>query len=1130
MADILIQPAVPSLFTHTESASNLIVDSPTADSNNNTTIHHSHTSPNNNIHDNSNNTNTTNKYIGHVSRLRSVFTQYALTLNDLKPGEHRSRYCNHHQGLLSPTRGIADGADENSLSPPILSLPLATTSSSTIIERSRSLSNPRILDTNLSNMNPMRNGLSSLTMNENSLTTNTNTNEDHTIRFRKAREMFQTLEEEAARTTISLTTAGTTTTTTTTTTTKPIRQNEPFNDETYQPDIMHDKQKISIPKINTEHIPDLIIDHRQQQIEHSTKNHDTNLNRIRDIPVQFIGASTSSSPTHSDRSFTSIPIHRTPPPSVPFISNDDVHYAMVNRKQINSDQHYDFPADAIEQLKKHQRDENESLTNISKPTNEEIANRIVASILPSNILKRMDHLNTIFIKPTTIDRPLPRLSFQETDTQQIFINNDEKHENNHFIQEQPPQQQAYDDDDEQKWIDNPMLNDLDYVHHSSTSSSPIFYEKPGIPDMNDDDDKGSLTLSPNGTRRVKFSNAPIRVYPTYSPSEYNRRNDDIDPFSASAEYELEKRIEKMHVFNIEIEKGPDGLGISVLGMGVGADSGLEKLGIFVKSLNPQGVIAQDGRIQIGDQIIEVDDHSLVGVTHTYATNVLKATSGLVRFVIGREKDVENSEILRLIQQSLQMDQERNEMSRALQHHQDTYHDRHINDDGFSNLELNDNVDHDKIDENIIKTNHHHELAKAHEKNYEQIWAMTEKQCNEESHQLYEFEILKQRYESLEKTLANVEKEKEYYQQIYEQTKKDFEHIEEKYLKAKKLIKELQDRETELREHQTQQTEKTEQQQKRILELIKKIEELEKTMANSVINSERVIDNGSFLTRNTKLPSTSTESVIVRPPDIPERIPIRTRTSSGQHLFGPERPPSRNTSATSSVRIPSTSLEKISNNTTTTTNNNNTNNKLNNQLDFEVDRSPLLNHSIQMDKSQLAKTRPRNLPTKRLSNPLLDEASNHQNDDIEIKSSNSKTPSTEQQTTKPSTNNKNNNIVTDEFIEVKDWTSDQCIQWLTAQEMASFIPIFLSRNIDGEKLLLLDSTKMKAMGIKSSKDRDLLKTKLKELKHADLDRIRERLLAQQPTSFQHSVHSGNRLRSSSMTKLKERRLFGGSGGK
>jgi hypothetical protein len=71
-----------------------------------------------------------------------------------------------------------------------------------------------------------------------------------------------------------------------------------------------------------------------------------------------------------------------------------------------------------------------------------------------------------------------------------------------------------------------------------------------------------------------------------------------------------------------------------------------------------------------------------------------------------------------------------------------------------------------------------------------------------------------------------------------------------------------------------------------------------------------------------------------------------------------------------------------------------------------------------------------------------------------------------------------------------------------------------------------------MGIKSSKDRDHLKSKLKELKHAELDRIRERLLTQQQHSspFHHSTHSGNRLRSSSMTKLKDRRLFGGSGGK
>ena len=62
-----------------------------------------------------------------------------------------------------------------------------------------------------------------------------------------------------------------------------------------------------------------------------------------------------------------------------------------------------------------------------------------------------------------------------------------------------------------------------------------------------------------------------------------------------------------------------------------------------------------------------------------------------------------------------MDQERNEMSRALQHHHDTFNERHLNDDGFSNLELND---HEKMNENIIKSNHHEELVKAHEKNYD----------------------------------------------------------------------------------------------------------------------------------------------------------------------------------------------------------------------------------------------------------------------------------------------------------------------------------------------------------------------------------------------------------------------------
>lgn len=65
-----------------------------------------------------------------------------------------------------------------------------------------------------------------------------------------------------------------------------------------------------------------------------------------------------------------------------------------------------------------------------------------------------------------------------------------------------------------------------------------------------------------------------------------------------------------------------------------------------------------------------------------------------------------------------MDQERNEMARALQHHHDAFNQRHIHDhdDGFENLELNEPP---KYHEEIIPINNHHQdLAKTHEKNYE----------------------------------------------------------------------------------------------------------------------------------------------------------------------------------------------------------------------------------------------------------------------------------------------------------------------------------------------------------------------------------------------------------------------------
>lgn len=91
----------------------------------------------------------------------------------------------------------------------------------------------------------------------------------------------------------------------------------------------------------------------------------------------------------------------------------------------------------------------------------------------------------------------------------------------------------------------------------------FWMEVPGLLDNREEDEENNIPMKKSF--KLRFSTDPIQVFSTFSINDYDRRNEDVDPVAASAEYELEKRVEKMDVFPVELMKGQEGLGLSIIG-------------------------------------------------------------------------------------------------------------------------------------------------------------------------------------------------------------------------------------------------------------------------------------------------------------------------------------------------------------------------------------------------------------------------------------------------------------------------------------------------------------------------------------------------------------------------------------
>ncbi|XP_077305587.1 syntaxin-binding protein 4-like isoform X2 [Lithobates pipiens] len=101
------------------------------------------------------------------------------------------------------------------------------------------------------------------------------------------------------------------------------------------------------------------------------------------------------------------------------------------------------------------------------------------------------------------------------------------------------------------------------------------------------------------------------------------------------------------VYCMEFNDCANGLGIKVIGGS--REFSREEYGVYVKRILPGGVAFNDGRLQPGDQILEVNGESLLGVSNERAVDILRAASAssYMRLIIARDDEArkEFSELL-----------------------------------------------------------------------------------------------------------------------------------------------------------------------------------------------------------------------------------------------------------------------------------------------------------------------------------------------------------------------------------------------------------------------------------------------------------------------------------------------------
>ncbi|XP_067368265.1 inaD-like protein isoform X3 [Channa argus] len=154
----------------------------------------------------------------------------------------------------------------------------------------------------------------------------------------------------------------------------------------------------------------------------------------------------------------------------------------------------------------------------------------------------------------------------------------------------------------------------------------------------------SLSASSYSKHKAKKTQSPnpghipptLRQPPPYRPPSQSQQELNSDLEQAKERWCERYGDLRGELLCVELEKERQGLGLSLAG-----NRDRSRLSIFVVGLHAGGPAALDGRIRVGDELLEVNNQILYGRSHQNASAIIKSTGSKVKLILLRNEDAIN---------------------------------------------------------------------------------------------------------------------------------------------------------------------------------------------------------------------------------------------------------------------------------------------------------------------------------------------------------------------------------------------------------------------------------------------------------------------------------------------------------